>query len=146
MMRFVVAVRRGDRIDDVSARVEFLRDALDGATLAGGVPSFEQDHHRPLLQVDLVAKLAKLDLPPRQFAHICRAVELACEIECFEHQAPSPASDSIASRNSASLAASLAVSSRGGAWRPRRISSAAVRVSKTLRRAYHFEVASTMVQ
>jgi hypothetical protein len=60
-----------------TARVEALRDALDGAALAGGVAALEQDHHLvpgvgdPLLQFDQLA------LQPEQLAEVADALGTA---------------------------------------------------------------------
>src|ERR1035437_3251648 len=51
----------------------------------------------------------------------------------------------MAARSSASLAAAAGTSTRAGASAPRRFSMTETMVSKILLRAYHFEVASTMV-
>ena len=51
----------------------------------------------------------------------------------------------MAARSSASLAAAAGSSTCGGALAPRRFSMAAMMVSKIFFRAYHFDVASTMV-
>src|ERR1035438_6691108 len=124
----------------------FAARALDRAALASGVPSLKCDHHRPLPQIDLISQLAKLNLPPRYLAHISVAIQPARPVDSLQHQSPPPPSDSIASRNSASLAAAPTTSTLGGAFAPRRFSMAPMMVSKILFRACHFEVASTIVQ
>src|SRR5271157_525610 len=145
MPGFVLALWRGDGVDHVSARVEFLRDSLDGAALAGGIPAFKEENHRALLYIDLVAQFAELNLARRHLADIGLAIQFAGQIECFQHQSLSPPSDSMAARSSASLANSAGTSTRGGASAPSRFSITETMVSKILLRAYHFEVASTMV-
>src|ERR1035441_4986811 len=39
MAGLVLALRRGNGVDHVAARIEFLGDSLDGAALAGGIPA-----------------------------------------------------------------------------------------------------------
>ena len=61
MPGLVFALRRGDRVDHITARVDLLRNALDGAALARGVPAFEH------------------------FSDIGLAGESVRKIECLEH-------------------------------------------------------------
>src|SRR6266508_1730749 len=53
MVRFVVALRRSNRMDHIAARVELLGDALDRPAFPGSVPALEHQHDRALLQVHL---------------------------------------------------------------------------------------------
>ncbi len=70
-LRALAVVRRGQGGHAAHARVEPLRDALDHATLAGGVAAFEQDDHLvpgvhdPVLQLDQLALEAEqlLEVP-----------------------------------------------------------------------------------
>ena len=64
-LRALAVVGRGQRHHAADARVEPLRDALDGATLAGRVAALEQDDHllpggrHPVLQLDQLALQAE---------------------------------------------------------------------------------------
>src|SRR5262249_9943096 len=147
--RLVLALRRADGVDDVAAWIQLFRQALDGAALTGSVPSFQYDHHWPLLEIDLIPEFPQLDLSPRELLNVGAAVERTGKIQRFEHHwSPfrSPPSVSVAARSSASFTAASSISARGGAFGPRRFSSAAMMVSKIFFRAYQREVASTTVQ
>src|SRR5271166_2609903 len=72
----VFAVGRADRVDDIAPRIQLFRDAFDGATFAGRIPAFEKDDYRPLLFVNLIAKLAQLNLSAGHFTNIGLAVEV----------------------------------------------------------------------
>ena len=70
-------VRCGQRGDPANPRIEPLRDALDRATLAGGIASFE-DHHEPVAAGDNpVLQLHEFALQAEQFAKVDLAL-LTC--------------------------------------------------------------------
>ena len=85
MPRFVFALWRTDGVNGVSARIDLFANALNGATLARGVPTFEQNDDGPLLQVHLAAKLAELNLPAGQLTDVGLAIERLSQIDGFEH-------------------------------------------------------------
>ena len=59
-LRFLAIRRRGQRYDAEYAWTDLLGNRLDGASLAGGVPAFEQDDDLELLFLDPILELAEL--------------------------------------------------------------------------------------
>jgi len=59
----LLALRRGAQSNYAAdARVQLLRDALDRATLSGGIPAFEQDHDFQPAVANPFVKLHEFDL------------------------------------------------------------------------------------
>lgn len=77
----VVAAGRGDRRNDLRARVDLLGQPLDRAALAGRVPPFEDNRHRPFLLVELEAEQVRLRLEQSPFALILPFVQPCAQID-----------------------------------------------------------------
>src|ERR1035437_4290381 len=66
-LTFLPFSRRAQRHHAADAGSQRLGDPLDGASLACGVPPFEQDHHLETLVPNQLMELHQFDLQPSQF-------------------------------------------------------------------------------
>ena len=113
---------------------------------AASQPSKSNDH-RALLQVDLVAQFAQLDLPPGNFADVGLAVErLRVRSIVSSIRAPLAPERFHGRAQVGVLRDRLRRFAAGRRVVAEALSMAAMMVSKTFLRACHLEVASTMVQ
>jgi hypothetical protein len=81
----LLAVRGRWQCDDAAdPRVHALRDAFDGAALAGAVSSLEQDYDLQALVHDPVLQLHKFALQQEQFAEISAAIDRILFVDLLE--------------------------------------------------------------
>ena len=90
---FLAVGRRGQGADTENPRAHLFGKGLDGAALAGGVASLEQDDHLQLLGLDPFLQMAKLDLELFQLLLVVLALHLLrglvfCHADPFAAQGP----------------------------------------------------------
>jgi len=71
--------------------VQPIHEHHDRTAFAGGIPALEHHDHGALLQVDLVAEFAHLDLATSELDDVVIARELVTEVQCLElYSSPLP--------------------------------------------------------
>src|SRR2546422_878634 len=83
-----LALGSGVAEDAVTPRVQHLGHALDGPTLAGGVPALEKTQSRHPRVEKLKLELAQADLELGDLLFVLCLGELLCQINLFQHGCP----------------------------------------------------------